>query len=199
MPTATRASTSRIRKQGETDVAAGDAAGAAARRADLPAQRLQSRDAEHVRRQHPRSRAGHRLRGALRADRSRRRQRTGGERDQDRHGAHASRADAGDRRQGLPRLPDEVEGTEDRAGVRRDHVRLQLLLRRRRHRAGRPAARQTGRHHPGPRRHLRVSLRVLRQPDHGQRDDHLRRHLLPDGQGHAREADRRSRPRATAR
>ena len=76
-----------FRKQGETAWRKGDAAGAAPRRADLPAQRLQSRDAEHVRRQHPRSRAGHRLRGALRAVGSRRRRRTRGERHQDRHGA----------------------------------------------------------------------------------------------------------------
>ncbi len=67
---------------------------------------------------------------------------------------------------------------------------LQLLLRRRRYRAGRPAAREAGRHHPGPRRHLRVSLRVLRQPDHHQRDDDVRGHVLPDGEGHARKADR---------
>ena len=86
-----------FRKQGETRLATGDAAGAAARRAGLPAQRVQSRDAEHVCRQHPGSRAGHRLRGALRDDGSRRRQRTRGERDQDRDRADASRADAGRR------------------------------------------------------------------------------------------------------
>ena len=97
-------------------------------------------------------------------DRSRRRQRRRGERDQDRDRADAPRADAGRGRQDLSRLPDEVAGAEDRAGLRRDHVRLQLLLRRRRHRAGRPAARQAGRHHPRPRRHLRLSLRVLREP-----------------------------------
>ena len=81
-------------------------------------------------------------------------------------------------------------GAEDRAGVHRHHVRLQLLLRRRRHRAGRTAAREAGRHHPGPRRHLRVSLRALRQPDHDQRDDDVRGDLLPDRRRHAGEADR---------
>ena len=81
------------------------AAAAPAGRTGRPAERLQPRDAEHVRRQHPRSRAGHRLRGALRADRSRRRHRPGVERHQDGDRAHASRADAGRRRQGLSRLP----------------------------------------------------------------------------------------------
>ena len=58
---------------------------------------LQSlRRAEHVRRQHPQSRAGHRVRVPLRADRSRRRARQDGE---DRHRAHARGAAAGGRRQ----------------------------------------------------------------------------------------------------
>ena len=108
-----------FRKQGETAVAHGDAAAAPARRAGLLAQHLQPGLAEHVCRQHPRPRAGHRLRGALRADRSRRRRRTRRERDEDRHRAHAAGADAGRGRQGLSRLSGEVAGAEDRAGVRR--------------------------------------------------------------------------------
>ena len=62
-----------------------------------------------------------------------------------------------DGRQGLSRLSGRLHRAADRAVVHRHHVRLQLLLRRRRHRAGRTAARQAGRHHPRPRRHLRVS------------------------------------------
>ena len=46
-------------------------------------------------------------------DGSRRRQRTGGERDEDGDRAHASGADAGRGRQGVSRLPDEVAGAED--------------------------------------------------------------------------------------
>ena len=67
-------------------------------------ERVQPGLAEHVRRQHPRSRARHRVRSALRDDGSRRRQRTGGERDEDGHRAHASRAEAGRGRQGLSRV-----------------------------------------------------------------------------------------------
>ena len=65
------------------------------------------------------------------------------ERDQDAHRPHASRAEAGRGRQGLSRLSRRLHRREDRAGVHRHHVRLQLLLRRRRHRAGRTAARQS--------------------------------------------------------
>ena len=75
----------------------GDAAAAPAGRAGHPAERVQPGLAEHVRRQHPRSRAGHGLRSALRADRSGRRRRTGGERDQDGDRAHAPGAEAGRR------------------------------------------------------------------------------------------------------
>jgi hypothetical protein len=58
---------------------------------------------------------------------------------------------------------------------------VQLLLRRGRHGAGRAAAREAGRRHPRARRHVRLSLGVLRQPDHRQRDHDVRGHLLPDG------------------
>ena len=187
-----------VPEAGRDDVADGDAAAAPARRAGVLAQHLQPGGAEHVRRQHPRPRAGHRLRGALRAHRSR--WHAGAapatrpaanatichQRDEGRHGADAARADAGHRRQGVSRLPGEMAGAEDRAGVRRHHVRLQLLLRRRRHRAGRAPARQAGRHRPRARRPLRLSLRVLREPDHRQRHDDVRRNVLPDGRRHAR-------------
>ncbi len=112
------------------------------------------------------------------------------QRDQGRHGADPAGADAGHGRQGVPRLPGEMARAEDRAGVRRHHVRLQLLLRRRRHRAGRAPARQAGRHRPRARRALRLSLRVLRQPDHRQRHDDVRGDVLPDGGRHGGEADR---------
>ena len=175
---------------GRDRVEEGHAAAPPARRAGHAAERVQPRPAEHVRGQHPRSRARHRLRSALRADRSGRRQRTRRERDQDGDRPHASRAEAGDGRQGLSRLSGRLSGPAPGAVVHRHHVRLQLLLRRRRHRAGRTAARQAGRHHPGARRHLRLSVRVLRQPDHHQRDDDVRGDVLPDGGRHAREADR---------
>ena len=81
------------RKQGETPLAGGHAARAPAGRADLPGELVQPRVAEHVRRQHSRSRAGHRLRSALRHDRSRRRHRPGRRRDEDRDRAHASRTE----------------------------------------------------------------------------------------------------------
>ena len=74
------------------------------------------------------------------------------DRDEDRDGANAPGAEARMPADGLPRLSAELQGHEDRAGVRRADVRLQLLLRRRRHGDRRPAARQTWRHHPGPRR-----------------------------------------------
>ena len=76
------------------------------------------------------------------------------------------------------------------AVVHRPDVRLQLLLRRGRHGARRAAAREAGRHHPDARRHLRISVPGLRQPDHHQRDDDVRGDVLPHGQGHARQADR---------
>ena len=105
-----------VPEAGRDDVADGDAAAAPARRAGLLAQHLQPGGAEHVRRQHPRPRAGHRVRGALRAHRPRwhRRQlaatQASRERHEGRHGADPARADAGHRRQGLSRLPDEVAG-----------------------------------------------------------------------------------------
>ena len=166
------------------------AAAALAGRTRRAAERVRSRLAEHVRRQHPRPRARHRLRGALRAERSGWRDRPAGQCDQDGDRAHASGAEAGGGRHGVSRLPGRPHGSEDRTGVHRHHVRLQLLLRRGRHRTRRTAARQAGRRDPGPRRHLRVSLRALRQPDHHQRHHHVRRHLLPDGRRHRREADR---------
>ena len=48
----------------------------------------------------------------------------------------------------------------------------------------RASAGQAGRHGAGARRGLCVSLRVLRQQHHGQRDHHLRGHLLPDRRRH---------------
>ena len=51
------------------------------------------------------------------------------------HRSHASRAEAGRGRQGLSRLSGRLHRREDRAVVHRHHVRLQLLLRRRRYRA----------------------------------------------------------------
>ena len=61
----------------------------------------------------------------------RRRCRRGGRRHQGGDGSHAARAVAGGRRRGLSRVSHQVAGPEDRAGLRGDHVRLQLLLRRR--------------------------------------------------------------------
>ncbi len=61
----------------------------------------------------------------------------------------------------VPRLSARLHGTEDRAGVRRADVRLQLLVRR--HRLGHvgPAARAARRHDPRARRRLQVQpLRV---------------------------------------
>ena len=72
------------------------------------AQPVRPRLAEHVCRQHPRPRAGHGLRSALRDRRPRRRRRPRRQRDEDRDRPHPSRADAGRGRQGLSRLSAEV-------------------------------------------------------------------------------------------
>ena len=83
------------------------------------------RRAEHVRRQHPRPRARH--------ARTRRssccpiRTASRGEARKTVHRAHAAGADAVRRRPRLSRLPARLQGSEDRAVVRRADVRLQLL------------------------------------------------------------------------
>ena len=181
-----------FRKQGETAWRTGMPLAAPARRAGVPAEHLQPGGAEHVRRQHPGPRAGHRLRGALRADRSRRRRAARPrERDQGRHGADAAGADAGRRRQGLSRL-------SRRSGRgRRSSRRSKGIMCAYNYYCGagdtapggRPRV-KPGDTDPRARRHLRVSLRVLRQPDHRQRHDDVRGDLLPDRRRHAGEADR---------
>jgi hypothetical protein len=62
----------------------------------------------------------------------------------DAHRPHASRTEPAEGGKGLSRLSGRLHRREDRAVVCRHHVRLQLLLRRRRHGAGRTAARQAG-------------------------------------------------------
>ena len=141
-----------FRKQGETGLAAGHAAGAAARRTGLPAQRRSTWSSPNmfagsILDLEP----GTRVRGALRADRSRRRRRTGRRRDQDRHRADA--AGAGARPQGgkvYHVYPTKWQGPKIEPAFEGHHVRLQLLLRRRRYRARRASTREAGRHHPGP-------------------------------------------------
>ncbi len=49
---------------------------------------------------------------------------------------------------------------------------------------------RAGRHDPGPRRAVPVPPGVLRPGSHVQHDESVRRHLLPDRERHAREADR---------
>ena len=70
----------------------------------------------------------------------------------ERSSSNTARADAIRRRQGVSRLSGALPGPEDRAGIRRHHVRLLLHLRRRRHDDDGATAGEAGRHHPGARR-----------------------------------------------
>ena len=176
----------------------GLAAAAPAGRADLSdAGRVRCGLAQHVRRQHSRSGARHRIRSALHAVRSRRFRRD----KPARQWSRPSRFEPGPSRS---RTPADASFTfirrttrrQDRAGFRRADVRLQLLLRRRRHGYRRPASRQTRRHHPGARRTLQIPSRVLHWRSQDQRHHALRRHVLSDRQRHTRKADRHQRRRA---
>src|SRR5262249_30232833 len=120
-------------------------------------------------------------------------------RDQDTEGANACRTKAIPGRQGLPGLPAGLQGPDNRAGFRWVDVRLQLLLRRRRHVNRWPAARQTWRYNSGPRRRLQISSGILRRSDEisvylerslRERHGAVRGNLLPHSQRHAGEADR---------
>ena len=115
--------------------------------------RSRRRRAEHVRGQHPRSRAGRPLRrsaGDDRPGRDRRRLRLQGDRGPCARAPNRCRIAAA----GPSRLPARLQGNEDRAGVRRVDVRLQRLVRR--HRLGdvRAPRVKAGRHHPRSRRHV---------------------------------------------
>jgi hypothetical protein len=88
--------------------------------------RIRSDRTQHVRREHSRSRARHRIRGPADAGGPGwRAGRTHSHGD----GEHARRATAICRRPGLSCLPAWAHRSEDRAGIRRSHVRVQLLVR----------------------------------------------------------------------
>ena len=155
-------------------------------RARLRGAAVRRRRSEHVRREHSRSGAGYGLRGAVRDDRSRWRDRRG-HADRDRADAAGARPPRG--REGC------FTSTRMASRARSSNrpfegliCALQLLVRRRglRHGGG---ARGCGRgvHHPRARRALPVQPSRVRR---SQPRVPVRGHLLPDGRRHARAADR---------
>ena len=145
---------------------------------------VRRRRSEHVRRQHPGPGARHGVRGAVRDDRSRWRDRRGR---QDRDGADARRAGAVRGGEGVPTsIPTDFEGAKNRAVVRGVDMRVQLLVRRRGLRHGGAPAGARGGHPARARRPL-----PLQPPGVRRRQPRLplRGHVLPDGRRHPRAAD----------
>ncbi len=149
------------------------------------------RGAEHVLGERAQPGPGYGIRVPPRAVGPRRR---AGRGDKDGDAADAARAAARGRRQDVPRVSGRLGGAEAGAGVHgadervlHGHVALRLPERV----AG---AREAGRRHPGPRGPVRersVPLHERRRAAGVSVARHrVRRHVLPDGQRDAREADR---------
>ena len=104
-------------------------------------------------------------------------------------GEHPARATAVCRRARVSCLPARLHRPEDRAGLRRADVRIQLLVRG--HRLGDvgPAAGEAGRHDPRARRCLSVQPLRVHQRRQGQSHRAARRHVLPDRRRHRGHAD----------
>ena len=116
---------------------------------------VQVRGAEHVRRQHPQPRAGHRIRSA--ASCCPIRTASSGASGKNRHRAHPQGAAAGRGRPRLPRLSGRLERPEAGAGVHRPDGGLLHGRMHSDYENTFPPRVQAGRHHPGARRHLHLA------------------------------------------